>query len=102
MKVYEVATFYTMYHREKVGKFFVQLCGTTPCMVNGSEDIKDAIFQYLDIKEDGETTKDGLFTFLEVECLGSCSNAPMLQINDDFYVYYIHKNIGKFIQRISC
>lgn len=84
MQVYEVATFYTMYHREKVGKFFIQLCGTTPCMVNGALDIKKTICDYLKIK-DGETTKDGMFSLLEVECLGACANAPMVQINDDYY-----------------
>ena len=92
VRVYEVASFYTMFNRERVGKYFIQLCGTTPCMVNGSEEIKAAIAKQLDemdyahlgIKE-GETTPDGLFTLKEVECLGACANAPMVQINDDFY-----------------
>lgn len=84
IRVYEVATFYTMFNREKRGKYFIQLCGTTPCMVCGSEDIKQTIMDHLDIN-DGETTKDGLFSLLEVECLGACANAPMLQLNDDYY-----------------
>jgi len=84
MRVYEVATFYTMFNREKRGKYFIQLCGTTPCMVCGSEDIKNTIMKHLDI-HDGETSKDGLFTLLEVECLGACANAPMVQLNDDYY-----------------
>ncbi|CAM9237750.1 unnamed protein product [Ascophyllum nodosum] len=84
MKVYEVATFYTMFNREKRGKYFIQLCGTTPCMVCGSEDIKKTITDELGIKNGG-TTKDGMFTLLEVECLGACANAPMVQINDDYY-----------------
>lgn len=84
MRVYEVAAFYTMFNREKVGKYFIQLCGTTPCMVCGSEEIKQTISDYLGI-HDGETTKDGKFTLLEVECLGACVNAPMVQLNDDFY-----------------
>ena len=84
VRVYEVASFYTMFNRERVGKYFIQLCGTTPCMVNGSEEIKATICKHLGI-EDGETTKDGLFTLKEVECLGACANAPMIQINDDFY-----------------
>jgi len=84
MRVYEVATFYTMFNREKRGKYFIQLCGTTPCMVCGSEDIKQTIMDELGI-HDGETTKDGLFTLLEVECLGACANAPMVQMNDDYY-----------------
>ena len=66
IKVYEVATFYTMFNREKVGKYFIQLCGTTPCMICGSEEIKQTIEKHLGIHE-GETTADGLFTLREVE-----------------------------------
>ena len=84
MRVYEVATFYTMFHRERVGRFFIQLCGTTPCMACGALKIKSTIEEHLGI-HDGQTTDDGLFTLLEVECLGACSNAPMIQLNDDFY-----------------
>jgi|TARA_B110000091_G_C13679700_1_gene417332 NADH dehydrogenase (ubiquinone) flavoprotein 2 len=84
MRVYEVATFYTMFNREKVGKYFIQLCGTTPCMICGSEEIKATIEDHLGISNN-ETTEDGLFTLREVECLGACSNAPMVQLNDDFY-----------------
>ena len=84
VRVYEVASFYTMFNRTPVGKYFIQLCGTTPCMICGSEDIKQTIMKHLDIK-DGGTTKDGMFTLLEVECLGACANAPMVQINDDYY-----------------
>jgi len=84
MRVYEVATFYTMFNREKVGKYFIQLCGTTPCMACGAQEIKKVMLDHLGIK-DGETTEDGLFTLKEVECLGACSNAPMVQLNDDFY-----------------
>jgi len=83
-RVYEVASFYTMFNRTKVGKYFIQLCGTTPCMICGSEDIKKVIEDHLGI-ECGQTTKDGLFTLLEVECLGACANAPMIQMNDDYY-----------------
>ena len=95
-KVYEVATFYTMYRTyvseravlmrsEKVGKFFIQACITTPCMLCGAEEIFQTLTKELGIK-DGETTPDGMFTLLRVECLGACTNAPMLQINDDYYV----------------
>jgi NADH dehydrogenase (ubiquinone) flavoprotein 2 len=83
-RVYEVASFYSMFNRTPVGKYFIQLCGTTPCMICGSEDIKKAITEHVGIKN-GETSKDGLFTLLEVECLGACANAPMLQLNDDYY-----------------
>jgi len=84
VRVYEVASFYTMFNRTPVGKYFIQLCGTTPCMVCGSEDIKNAITKDLGIRN-GETTQDKLFTLLEVECLGACANAPMVQLNDDYY-----------------
>ena len=93
VRVYEVASFYTMFNRERVGKYFIQLCGTTPCMVNGAVEIKEAICKHLGI-EDGETTKDGLFTLKEVECLGACANAPMVQINDDFYVRWAGRGRG--------
>mmetsp|Transcript_26379 Transcript_26379/g.63308 ORF Transcript_26379/g.63308 Transcript_26379/m.63308 type:complete len:263 (+) Transcript_26379:133-921(+) len=83
-RVYEVASFYTMFNRTRVGKYFIQLCGTTPCMICGSEDIKKVIENHLGIKN-GQTTKDGMFTLLEVECLGACANAPMVQLNDDYY-----------------
>lgn len=83
-RVYEVASFYTMFNRTPVGKYFIQLCGTTPCMICGSEDIKQTIEKHLGIKNGG-TTDDGLFTLLEVECLGACANAPMVQLNDDYY-----------------
>ncbi|KAF4124324.1 NADH dehydrogenase (ubiquinone) flavoprotein 2 [Geosmithia morbida] len=86
MRVYEVASFYTMYNRSPVGKFHVQACTTTPCQLGGcgSDVIVKAIKDQLGIKQ-GETTSDGLFTFIEVECLGACVNAPMIQINDEYY-----------------
>jgi NADH dehydrogenase (ubiquinone) flavoprotein 2 len=86
MRVYEVASFYTMYNRTPVGKYFVQICTTTPCQLGGcgSDVIVKAIKEELGI-EQGQTTADGLFSILEVECLGACVNAPMIQINDDYY-----------------
>lgn len=84
IKVYEVATFYSMYNIEPVGKYLVQMCTTTPCMLSGSDDIVKACHNRLGIHA-GETTADGKFTLIEVECLGACVNAPMVQINDDFY-----------------
>ena len=86
MRVYEVVTFYTMYNRSPVGKYFVQVCTTTPCMLGGcgSDAIMKAIEGHLGIKSGG-MTDDKLFSLLEVECLGACVNAPMMQINDDYY-----------------
>ena len=73
-----------MFNREPVGKYFIQLCGTTPCMVCGAYDIMHTIEAHLGIKA-GETSPDGLFTLTEVECLGACVNAPMIQVNDMFF-----------------
>uniref|UniRef100_A0A1B6DS62 NADH dehydrogenase [ubiquinone] flavoprotein 2, mitochondrial n=1 Tax=Clastoptera arizonana TaxID=38151 RepID=A0A1B6DS62_9HEMI len=84
MRVYEVATFYTMFMRKPVGKYHLQVCTTTPCWLRGSDDILNCIKSKLDI-EVGGSTKDGQFTLSEVECLGACVNAPMVQINDDYY-----------------
>ncbi len=84
IKVYEVATFYSMYNLAPVGKYLVQMCTTTPCMLCGSRDVVKACEDHLGIHT-GESTKDGLFTLMEVECLGACVNAPMVQINDDYY-----------------
>ena len=81
MRVYEVATFYTMYNLAPVGRYHVQVCGTTPCMLRGSDDVFSACKNKGLVK--GSTTPDGLFTLTEVECLGACANAPMVQINDD-------------------
>ncbi|MGH6781788.1 MAG: complex I 24 kDa subunit family protein [Sphingomonadaceae bacterium] len=81
MRVYEVATFYTMYNLAPVGRYHVQVCGTTPCMLRGSDDVFAACKAKGLAK--GHTTADGLFTLTEVECLGACANAPMVQINDD-------------------
>lgn len=106
MRVYEVASFYTMYNRwgsnsfrvqnllinlihglvrKPVGKYFVQVCTTTPCWLRGSEGLMKCLNKKLGI-ENGETTKDGMFSLLEVECLGACVNAPMMQVNDNYYV----------------
>lgn len=83
-KVYEVASFYSMYNMAPVGKYLVQMCTTTPCWLCGSDAILKAAEEKLGIKM-WETTKDGYFTLMEVECLGACVNAPMVQINDDYY-----------------
>ena len=81
IRVLEVATFYTMFNLAPVGRFHIQVCGTTPCMLKGSDDVLDACYKR-GLKK-GHTTEDGLFTLTEVECLGACANAPMVQINDD-------------------
>ncbi|MEO0392855.1 MAG: NADH-quinone oxidoreductase subunit NuoE [Pseudomonadota bacterium] len=84
IRVFEVATFYTMYNLKPVGKYLLQFCTTTPCMLCGSDEILEQVKQKLGVGLD-EMTADGLFTIKEVECLGACVNAPMVQINDDYY-----------------
>ena len=84
IRVYEVATFYTMYNLKPVGKHHVQVCTNLPCWLRGSENIVGACKKTLAI-EMGMTTEDGMFTLSEAECLGACANAPMMQIGDDYY-----------------
>lgn len=93
-----------LHHREPIGENFVQICTTTPCMLRGSTDILNTTCEHLGGISPGQTTKDGKFTVVEVECQGACSNAPMFVVNDDFYVSshasityhgysYIHRRI---------
>jgi NADH-quinone oxidoreductase subunit E len=84
IRVYEVATFYTMFNLRPVGRWFLQACTTTPCWLRGSDEVLGACKKKLGI-EVGQTTADGQFTLVEVECLGACVNAPILQVNDDYY-----------------
>jgi NADH-quinone oxidoreductase subunit E len=84
IRVYEVATFYTMFNLRPVGRYLLQACTTTPCWLRGSDAVVEACERKLGIGMGG-STPDGLFTLVEVECLGACVNAPILQVNDDFY-----------------
>jgi NADH-quinone oxidoreductase subunit E len=85
VRVYEVATFYLMYNTKPVGKYHLQVCTTTPCWLRGSDEIVTACKKVSGLKDFGQSSEDGLFTMTEVECLGACVNAPILQINDDYY-----------------
>ena len=85
IRVYEVATFYLMFNTSPIGKYHLQLCTTTPCWLRGSDDVVAACRKVTGIKGWHETSEDGLFTMAEVECLGACVNAPILQIDNDFY-----------------
>ena len=84
IRVYECATFYTMFHLRPVGKYLFQICTTTPCWLRGSDEVVRACEHKLGIGI-GQTSADGKFTLIEVECLGACVNAPVIQVNDDFY-----------------
>jgi NADH-quinone oxidoreductase subunit E len=85
IRVYEVTTFYFMFNTAPIGKYHLQLCTTTPCWLRGSDDIVAACREATGIKGWKETSADGLFTMTEVECIGACVNAPVLQVDDDFY-----------------
>lgn len=100
IRVLEVASFYTMYNLKPVGKYFLQLCGTTPCMLRGSDDIARCIKDKLGIAS-GESTEDGKFSVLEVECLGACVNAPIVQVNDDFYEDLDYDSMEVLIDSLS-
>ena len=84
IKVYEVATFYTMYNLAPVGKYFFQVCTTTPCMLRGAYKLVDVCKRKIS-KNESTISKDGKYSWLEVECLGACVNAPMIQINEDYF-----------------
>ena len=85
VRVYEMATFYTMYNTKPVGKYHLQVCTTTPCWLRGSDEVVSSCKKVAGVDGFGQTSADGLFTMTEVECLGGCVNAPILQINDDYY-----------------
>ena len=99
VRVLEVATFYTMFNLAPVGRFHVQVCGTTPCMLRGSDDVLNACYKR-GLKK-GQTTADGLFTLTEVECLGACANAPMVQINDDNYEDLTEDSMGAILDALA-
>ena len=99
IRVLEIATFYTMFNLAPVGRFHVQLCGTTPCMLRGSEDLKKVCHRM--IGEENHVTADGAFSWIEVECLGACVNAPMVQINADYYEDLTPESLTRIINDLS-
>ena len=99
IRALEVATFYTMFNLEPVGKHHVQLCGTTPCMLRGAEELKTVCQDK--IGEERRVGADGAFSWIEVECLGACCNAPMAQINDDYYEDLTPETLAKLIDDLA-
>ena len=99
IRVLEVATFYTMFNLAPVGRFFIQMCGTTPCQLQGSDAIKDVLHRRVGPQR--KVTEDGNFSWLEVECLGACCNAPMVQINDDYYEDLTAENFDKLLDDLA-
>ena len=100
IKVYEVATFYSMYNLSPVGKYFFQICTTTPCMIRGAYDIVKACKEKISDKEK-QLSKDKTCSWMEVECLGACINAPMMQINDDYFEDLNKDKMEKIIKQIN-
>lgn len=97
MEIYRVATFYTMFDLEPVGKYHIQLCKTLSCALCGKAEILTHLQERLGIKP-GETTADGLYTLTEVECLGSCGTAPVMQVNDHYYEELTDKKIDEILE----
>ncbi|MBP8822955.1 MAG: NAD(P)H-dependent oxidoreductase subunit E [Flavobacteriales bacterium] len=97
IEVYEVATFYSMFHLHPVGKHVLEVCHTTPCMLRGSDDVIEHIGKRLGIQP-GETTKDGLFTLKAAECLGSCGSAPMLQCGAKYHEHLTIEKVDQLIE----
>ena len=100
IKVYEVATFYTMYNLAPVGEYFFQVCTTTPCMIRGAYKLVDVCKKKISENE-SEISKDGKSSWIEVECLGACVNAPMVQINEDYFEDLDSEKLEKIIEKIS-
>jgi NADH-quinone oxidoreductase subunit E len=99
IRVLEIATFYSMFNLAPVGRYHVQLCGTTPCMLRGAEELKKVCRRM--IGEENEVTADGAFSWIEVECLGACVNAPMVQINADYYEDLTTDSLTRIINDFS-
>ncbi|SFK13838.1 NADH-quinone oxidoreductase subunit NuoE [Methylocapsa palsarum] len=99
IRVLEVATFYTMFNLAPVGRFYVQMCGTTPCQLEGSDAIKAVLRRR--VGDEALVTADGNFSWREVECLGACCNAPMVQINDDYYEDLTPENFEKLLDDLA-
>ena len=100
IRVFEVASFYTMFNLKPIGKYHIQVCGTTPCMLRGSEEIMKICQNQLNISL-GQTTEDEMFSLSEVECLGACVNAPMMQIIDDFFEDLTHESTKKILDDLK-
>ena len=100
IRVLEVATFYTMFNLKPVGKYFLQACTTTPCWLRGSDEIMRCIKDRYEIVS-GQTSACGRFSLLEVECLGACVNAPILQVNDDFYEDLDYETTGALLDSLE-
>ncbi|MBB5691042.1 NAD(P)H-dependent oxidoreductase subunit E [Roseomonas alkaliterrae] len=101
IRVYEVATFYFMFNTRPIGRYHLQVCGTTPCMLRGSDEVLRACKDAGGLKGYGDTSADGNFTLTEVECLGACVNAPVLQVDDDYYEDLDYESTVRLIEALK-
>jgi NADH-quinone oxidoreductase subunit E len=101
IRVYEVATFYFMFNTKPIGRFHLQVCGTTPCWLRGSDEVLRACKDAGHLKGYGDSSEDGLFTLTEVECLGACVNAPILQVDDDYYEDLTYETTVQLIEALK-
>jgi NADH-quinone oxidoreductase subunit E len=99
IRIYEIATFYTMFNLAPVGRYYVQVCGTTPCWLRGASAIKDTCRKLIGVP--GHVTEDGLFSWTEVECLGACVNAPVAQINNDYYEDLTPESLAQILAELK-
>lgn len=100
VQVWEVATFYTMFYKKPVGRYHIQVCRTLPCALRGAKKISEFVHERFGLKP-GEVSKDGMWSFEEVECLGSCGTAPMCQINDAFFENLTEEKLDQLLTRIQ-
>lgn len=101
IRVYEVATFYFMFNTKPIGHFHLQVCGTTPCWLRGSDDVLRACKDAGGLKGYGDTSEDGKFTLTEMECMGACVNAPMIAVDDDYYEDLDYESTVKLIEALK-
>ena len=101
IRVYEVATFYFMFNTKPIGRFHLQVCGTTPCWLRGSDDVLRACKDAGHLKGYGDTSADGMFTLTEMECMGACVNAPMIAVDDDYYEDLDYESTVKLIEALK-
>lgn len=99
IRVLEIATFYTMFNLQPVGKHLIQICGTTPCWLNGSDNLKQICRRYIGKEE--QVSRNGVMSWKEVECLGACINAPVVQINDDYYEDLEADKFAKILEKLQ-
>ncbi|CAH0153122.1 NAD(P)H-dependent oxidoreductase subunit E [Roseomonas sp. CECT 9278] len=101
IRVYEVATFYFMFNTKPIGRYHLQVCGTTPCWLRGSDDVLRACKDAGALKGYGDTSADGLFTLTEMECMGACVNAPMIAVDDDYYEDLDYESTVRLIESLK-